>query len=72
MAILDSTKGKTSVKELVELPNRIFHTLYRRHYLISLRQEEEMKKREAEGKKNSSMPTGNFDMDDLEELGDLM
>ena len=34
MAVLDIMKGKITFNELTELPNRIFHHLYYKHYLI--------------------------------------
>ena len=41
MAVLDILKGKSTIQELMQLPNRIFHELYHRHYLIATKQDKE-------------------------------
>lgn len=43
MAILDFMKGKTTITELMNMPNRIFHTLYHRHYLIAMSKDDKDK-----------------------------
>lgn len=71
-------KGKTTIGELMSLPNRIFHTLYHNHYLF---EESRQKREKAEnakvnnGNKNKNITRSlskkemNEFEDELEEIG---
>lgn len=73
MCVLDTMKGKSTIGELMNLPNRIFHTLYHNYYMI----EEQRRKRERNQKmtNNKAKPSipSQREIDDIEDqLEDIM
>ena len=60
MAVLNVFKGKITLKEITELPNRIFHELYHRHYLIATNKD----------KNGAQEVQNNETMDQLEEAAE--
>lgn len=62
--VLDYMKGKSTIGELMQLPNRIFHTLYHNHYLV----EEERKRREKNKPAESKPSSTNISKENMKEF----